>query len=180
MTNETSSPAPHSLEGATPESTISPAAAEIMHKRPASWELRLFARVLADECRKVAAIPKSSFLPVGSNFERMEIIAFPRWAVDKQDAFLSLYKNVAAVIDMGELAEACGPPGQPGDATKLVKVARHLADHYQSAVELTCVIELTEVDPLVQNAAYEMAGVGRSNHSHPVCLSLLNWSSRGG
>lgn len=160
MSDGTSRPAESLPDDEASSCAISPAASEIMQTRPRLWEHRLFATVLVEECRKVAATPRRSFLPDGSNSERLDVVNSFRLVVQNSGKFGQLIKNVASVIDR-DLVEALGPPGVPGDANKLVAAAHRVAELYRSTVELISIIELTEIDALIEDFADEMATQGR-------------------
>ena len=140
--------------------TLSVEALNIIQKQPRGWEWRLFARVIADECRQLAAIPRRCFVSQSNDASRLDVIASSVWLRERHEEIQPIFLEAASVVE-GDNTEAFGPPGIPGDATKLVALARRLIACYRKALEWTCNVELTAIDFSHEDAAYEEAVIGR-------------------
>ncbi len=115
---------------------LSNAAAHLIINKPTGWEYLLFGQVLSDEVARYgyAKCDYNYEVCLGRPVPLSDYEKVFEWIQIKIDELSSL--NITAVkLVNNALQDAIGAPGEPGDAARIVYVARRLGDVYLRIVD---------------------------------------------
>ena len=126
-------------------------------EKPDDWEYLLFGRVLCDEIEASGDLLREYRLGIllgpGEQASERDM---PRW-LGRQFAEIEKTYGAATTLTNVALQEALGQPGQPGDVSELVFVARQFGAVYRHAVEWSQRLRRSYVDERFENLVHEMA-----------------------
>jgi len=113
-------------------------------EQPPAWEYRLFAGALTDAIAKHARLRRRHELaiPLGLGEDVDEPI---RWIQGRFQDAMRLAGGMSALIN-GELQNAFGPPGTPGDRERIVFVAESLGELYEDALRWADRLRTANID----------------------------------
>lgn len=110
-------------------------ALRIALEKPDGWEYLLFAQVLTDEVGKWSSLREDHQLKLvtgAGNLVKPEDIGF--WYSNKLKRLALLTENLTTLLNE-HLQVALGPPGTPGDAAAIIRVAKKIAVVYKDMLE---------------------------------------------
>ncbi|MDI1446950.1 SIR2 family protein [Polyangium sp. 6x1] len=112
-------------------------AQRIADERSENWEIKLFSQLLSDELAASSAERRD--LHFGVSFgppDNLDPKAAISWMSTQFAASIRNIDILKSLVNTG-LADAMGPPGQPGDAYKLVYVANRIGQVYREMISWT-------------------------------------------
>jgi hypothetical protein len=113
---------------------ISARAQQIVDERPSYWEIKLFNQMLMTELATSAGARRDMDLGIAfGHVERQEPRETIRWVGSQFHEIGQIAEGLASLVNVG-LADAMGPPGQPGDPEKLVYVANRIGQAYREII----------------------------------------------
>jgi len=125
---------------------LSNVALQITAERPLVWEYRLFAQVIADEVEATKSTYKFGSPPHTYNTDPLEFIDLLTWTSNSMDEFTGLVEGLSALVSLNH-EDAFGPPGKPGDVSKIVAYSRAISSYYSQTMEWSEVVRNTPIDP---------------------------------
>lgn len=126
-------------------------------EKPKGWEYLLFGRVLCDEIEASEYLLREYRLGLlfGPSEEARER-EMARW-LGRQSAEIRRTYEAASVLLNTALQEALGQPGEPGDVSDLVFVARQLGAAYRHAVEWSQRLKRAHIEEHFEPLVHEMS-----------------------
>ena len=110
---------------------LKPRALNIISEKPKGWEYLLFFQVWADEIDNCSDKIENS--EADQNSYRHSAEEF-EWLGAASSEFLSMIEELDKLTNVSA-PESFGPPGQPGDVEKIVKVSNDLAEVYENMLK---------------------------------------------
>jgi len=116
--------------------TLAPRALEILLQKPAGWEYLLFAEVLRDSVRALRnrRYDYDYELNFASSISINEVGPLMNWLSTHMDGMVRVSESLTRLMNEA-LPVAFGAPGEPGDPSHLVYVAKSLGAAYAKAIE---------------------------------------------
>ena len=129
----------------------------LVTERPPSWEYLLFAQVTIDEVEKAKlAFSEASTSINVSTWLTVSFDDFATWAAARLSEVTILYDQIANLVP-GTHQDTFGPPGEPGDVSAIVSLARKMGFYYQRSLEWSRIVSVTPVDTRCREALRELA-----------------------
>ena len=135
----------------------------IMEVKPYAWEYKLLFAVLDSGLQKAGSLKQEMFRPLLLTDEaaKEEILRYVKWITGKLEK-LQEYTEPLHRIFKVELPEAMGPPGQPGDETKLVNTANRIGSVYTGLIYWGLEFQVDATPINLKGLALEVRGMAGS------------------
>jgi hypothetical protein len=143
-------------------------------ERPSGWEFQLFFQIVSDGIAARSHERMDYELKIAfGEAERMAEDTFHNWVTRKFSELKALVRGVMALFG-APLEEAMGPPGKPGDADKILFIARRVVRGYEEALAWSNRVRRTSADDHWQGLIEELA-----EFANGVLIGVERWARDG-
>jgi hypothetical protein len=126
--------------------------ADLLERRPQAWEYLLFAGVLAQGKSALESKWRNHLArkarATGPTLNDQEAFRYVSAAIKE---FGSDIAAMALALDPGSQESAFGPPGSPGDATRIERLGRSVLTSYASMMDCAARLRNAEVSPYLRH-----------------------------
>ena len=134
-------------------------AVRLAARRPPLWEYRLYFQALADFVASESAASGQAATPPPGQPAYLDIRRSLAWIGTAQGEYMGLTRKINHLVNR-QLQVAFGAPGEPGDVTAIVRLARRLAGIYRRFLEMRSEARRQSVDPMFADVMREFSKIG--------------------